>query len=215
MSRTDALALSAGFGPYAAYNIRSRSVGEIPGFDTTKHIDDPLITVPVLGPQELARRSQPHLRSPSRDASQPPSYARDVEKPKSMFTLFSRMKSSIPDSTVDLVMRQVPRSEYQAHYAKDENGRYIGTDKPADDCILSAEDSVKYRTDDAMLKSKSSKEVGVAAFEVRQPEVQQTVDAGIGSRVPDTEHQTGMRRRKTGGLFRSSRGDSADDGVIR
>ncbi|KAK4949922.1 hypothetical protein LTR10_011764 [Elasticomyces elasticus] len=209
MSRSDAVALSAGFG---AYTMRSRSVGEIPGFDTTKHTDDPLMTVPVLGPQELARRSRPQHNVDS----QPSSDSRDAEKSKPKFTLFGRMMSSVPDTTVDLVMRQVRRSEYLAHYAKDENGRYVGTDKPAEDCILSAEDSVKYRTENAMTKSASGKEVSVAEREVGQPEVQLTVDDGHDSRVLGTEHHTAMRSSQTGGLFRRSwRGSNTDDGVIR
>lgn len=42
-------------------------------------------------------------------------------------------------------MRQITRGEYLKHYAKDDNGRYIGSEEPAADCILKGEDVAKYR----------------------------------------------------------------------
>ncbi|KAI1616022.1 hypothetical protein EDD36DRAFT_121138 [Exophiala viscosa] len=207
MTWSDGLALSVGG---AAYTMRSRSAGEI-GFDTTKHIDDPLITVPVLGPQEIARRASPQPR----DGSQPSANVSDAEKSKSEFSLFARMKLSVPDSSVDFVMCQVPRSQYLAHYAKDENGRYIGSGEPAEDCILSEEDMVKYRGENALLKPNYEKEVGVFEGEIRQPEMQQHEDDGVGSRILEMGQPTAAKTSKMGGLFKSFRGSSAEDGIIR
>jgi hypothetical protein len=35
-----------------------------------------------------------------------------------------------------VIVRKMPRSHYLAHYAKDENGNYVGTEKPAVDSGL-------------------------------------------------------------------------------
>ncbi|KAF7503378.1 hypothetical protein GJ744_003942 [Endocarpon pusillum] len=44
------------------------------------------------------------------------------------------------------VMRRIQRGEYLKHYAKDEQGAYIGTEGPAEDCILRGDDLETYRS---------------------------------------------------------------------
>ena len=45
----------------------------------------------------------------------------------------------------NFVLKQIPRGEYLKHYAKDEEGKYIGTEDPAEDCILKGADIAKWR----------------------------------------------------------------------
>lgn len=63
-------------------------------------------------------------------------------------------------------MRDMTRREYLKHYAKDENRNYIGTEEPAEDCIL---DQVKKESGsslkqafDRKVKAKDMKSVMVA-----------------------------------------------------
>ena len=58
---------------------------------------------------------------------------------KSFFS--SRRKSE----NSNFVIKQVQRGEYLKFYAKDERGRYVGTEEPAVDCILKGEDARRYR----------------------------------------------------------------------
>lgn len=44
----------------------------------------------------------------------------------------------------NLTMRPVTRALYLKYYAKDENGKYMGTEDPAKDCYLNAEDSHRW-----------------------------------------------------------------------
>ena len=46
----------------------------------------------------------------------------------------------------NFVMRKIQRGEYLKHYAKDEQGTYIGTEEPAEDCILRGDDLETYRS---------------------------------------------------------------------
>ena len=81
--------------------------------------DDSLISVPVLRPEDVGKV--------------------EAEKPKKSF-FTSRRKSSNANFTI----KQVPRRDYLKHYAKDDDGKYCGSEAPAEDCILRGEDAAKY-----------------------------------------------------------------------
>lgn len=67
---------------------------------------------------------------------------------KTRFSLssFRHRRSSQKDTKQPaFVMKDMTRAEYLKHYAKDDDGRYIGTEQPGSDCILShTEDITKY-----------------------------------------------------------------------
>lgn len=96
-----------------------------------KYTDESLISVPCLRP-----RPQDSV-STSGEAN--------VQKKK-----WWRRKSSTANSSVNdldnFVLKKVQRGEYLKHYAKDEQGNYIGTEPPAKDCILRGKDLEKYRS---------------------------------------------------------------------
>ena len=83
-----------------------------------KYTDDSLIPVPVLKPDQMGKALPERKRS-----------------------FFSRRKSRDDSFTI----KHLPRGEYLKHYAKDDNGMYIGTEEPAADCILRGGDLTKYR----------------------------------------------------------------------
>ena len=71
-----------------------------------RYDDNSLISVPALRPEDVGK-VEGHKK----------------EK-KSFFS--SRRKSE----NSKFVMKQIPRGEYLAHYAKDDDGKYIGTEEP-------------------------------------------------------------------------------------
>ncbi|EXJ77521.1 hypothetical protein A1O3_09748 [Capronia epimyces CBS 606.96] len=101
--------------------------------------DESLIHVPVLRPEDMERQSAEQQQQQPRQLASPPATEVDGGRRFSFF----RRKSSKPGET--FTMRRIPRREYMAHYAKDDAGKYIGTEDPADDCILRGEDLIKYR----------------------------------------------------------------------
>jgi hypothetical protein len=82
-----------------------------------KFTDDSLLTIPVL-----------------------PKGAEQVENDKKKH-FWSRRKSQ----NANFVMKEMTRGDYLKHYAKDDQGKYIGTEEPAEDCILRGEDVQKYK----------------------------------------------------------------------
>ena len=85
-----------------------------------KFSDSSLIPVPVLRPEDVGK----------------------VDGHKSKKSFFSSRRKS---ENSNFVIKQVPRGEYLEYYAKDEEGRYVGTEEPAVDCILKGEDVMRYR----------------------------------------------------------------------
>lgn len=82
----------------------------------------------------------PCLRSPRKTDEGglgPASEQVDVGKKKRWWRSGSKSGKSRDE---DFVIRQIPRSEYLKHYARDEQGRFAGTEEPAADCMLNAED---------------------------------------------------------------------------
>lgn len=112
-------------------------------------------------------------------------------------------------------MRPVPRSLYLAHYAKDENGRCVGTGEPAEDCVLGDEDMIKHRAKKTCSASNSGNEVDRSDRGTGQPGGQQNENAGLRTRISDAEHQSFATKRKRGGLCRRLKGGDSDDGFVR
>jgi hypothetical protein len=84
-----------------------------------RYTDDSLIPVPVMRSEDIGKPAK--------------------KEKKSFFS--SRRKSE----NTNFVMKEIPRGEYLKHYAKDDSGKYIGTEEPASDCILRGEDLDYYR----------------------------------------------------------------------
>ncbi|KAK5946629.1 hypothetical protein PMZ80_000772 [Knufia obscura] len=104
--------------------------------------DESIISVPVLPPPDI---SESKLAASDSDEDDNPIKGL---KPKSRFSFssFRRKSSSKKDKKPDFVMKDMTRAEYLKHYAKDDNGKYIGTEEPASDCILNTkEDTMKRR----------------------------------------------------------------------
>lgn len=111
-----------------------------PNLLPTRFTDDSIISVPVLPPPGTSKKLS---KSDDDDDGNP------IKMPKSRFSFFRRKSSSLSkkkDDDDDFVMKEMTRLDYLKHYAKDDNGKYIGTEKPAADCILkNEEDRIKYR----------------------------------------------------------------------
>ena len=120
----------------------------------TEYTDGTLITVPVLEVIGLPRQQQGASDARSLDTlTVEKDVSKKEDKGKSLSGFFRRKSSSfnaLSDNKVNITIRQVPRKEYVKHYAKDERGRYVGTEDPAEDCMLDEEDSVRWRGPGAM-----------------------------------------------------------------
>jgi hypothetical protein len=77
-----------------------------------KFTDDDIISVPIRRPTLSSSPSDPARKK----------------------SIFKKLFSSSDDG--DVIIKQMTRGEYLKHYAKDEEGMYIGTEDPADDCVL-------------------------------------------------------------------------------
>ena len=87
-----------------------------------------MISIPALRPEDVGK---PLSATPS-------------EKPKKSF--WRRLSR---DDDQKFVMKKVTRGDYLKYYAKDEDRNYVGTEDPADDCILKVEELVKWRCGNA------------------------------------------------------------------
>jgi hypothetical protein len=97
-----------------------------------KYTDDSLISVPCHRP-----RTQ---------ESVPPLEEANVKKRKKWWRRTSSMsKTRANDPYYDFVLKEMRRGDYLKQYAQDERGNYIGTEEPAEDCMLRGEDLEKYR----------------------------------------------------------------------
>ncbi|KAK5055146.1 hypothetical protein LTR84_012894 [Exophiala bonariae] len=99
--------------------------------------DDSIISIPVLRPEDINRLTDFNNNAPPSDN-------------KSRKLSFFHRKSigggsGGKNDKQKFAMRSVTRLEYLTHYAKDNNGKYVGTEEPADDCILRGEDLERYR----------------------------------------------------------------------
>ncbi|KIX94919.1 uncharacterized protein Z520_09229 [Fonsecaea multimorphosa CBS 102226] len=114
-----------------------------PVLKPTEYTDDTLMTVPVLDPEILRGR-----RDGLKDEGALGVHSKKEGNFGGRPGLFRHNPSSSQSSShgkVNVSIRQVTRTEYLKHYAKDELGRYVGTEDPAEDCILNGEDSSRWR----------------------------------------------------------------------
>lgn len=141
ISKTSASNKGTGLDGYAS--AESYGAGA-PNLLPVRFTDESIISVPVLPPPDV----------PDSDEEDNPVKGLP-SKPKSRFSFSSfRRKSSSStskkDKKPDFVIKDMTRAEYLKHYAKDENGKYIGTEEPASDIIIKKEDPLKARKDHAM-----------------------------------------------------------------
>lgn len=104
-----------------------------------KFTDDSKLTIPVLpnGRTEIVRDDTSSMTNDVKE-----------EKSRGFFRKLSTSTSSSKSNkkkNSDFVMKDMTRREYLKHYAKDDKGRYCGSEDPADDCILGDEDIRKYQ----------------------------------------------------------------------
>lgn len=80
----------------------------------------------------------------------PGSMLGDDEKPakewKKRLSMSALQRSMKTGKQPKFIMKEMTREEYLKHYAKDESGKYCGTEEPAADCMFSnVADYMKYR----------------------------------------------------------------------
>lgn len=135
------------FGGWAAGESFGRAA---PNLLPVRFTDTSIISVPVLPHAEPSQSKPTDEDSDSNSDSNPVKDSNSRSKPKSRFSISSfRRKSSTGTAKKgkqEFVIKEMTRAEYLKHYAKDENGRFIGSEEPAFDCILNnEEDRVKWR----------------------------------------------------------------------
>lgn len=100
--------------------------------------DDSIISIPVLRPEDINNSTDPSSNNTAL-----------AEGRSKKLSFFHRKSSGAglggKRDKQKFEMRSVTRREYLAHYAKDNDGQFVGTEEPADDCILRGEDLVRYR----------------------------------------------------------------------
>jgi hypothetical protein len=169
-----------------------------------KFTDDSIISVPVMRPEDVARQADSNTPPFSNTTDHGRGKEKEKEKARgnNKFSLFSSRKHSKDKSGGEnFTMRQIPRREYLARYAKDEGGRYIGTQDPAEDCILHGEDSAWFRGSKRQAKFDN--------------EIHETEGEAAGVGVGETADADGGKKNKRG-LLRGLRGGTdAGDEVIR
>lgn len=111
-----------------------------PNLLPVRFTDNSVISVPVL-PHAEPSQTKPD----DEDSDEGP-----VKGPKSRsrFSLsnFRRKSSSSGNGKQSFVIKEMTRGNYLKHYAKDDSGKYIGSEEPASDCILNnEEDRIKWR----------------------------------------------------------------------
>jgi hypothetical protein len=163
--------------------------------------DDTLISVPVL---------QTTIQSP-------PAELDNKDREKGLSGFFRRKAlnfdslSSIP---VNVTLRQVPQKEYQKHYLKDHRGRYMGTEEPADDCILNEEDTARWRGEG----SKAGLGTELVAHGTPQDDTDVSVRVSRideGASLPPRPAKVSSGRRSRFGLFKGAKSGGEHGGIVR
>ena len=95
-----------------------------------RYTDDSIISVPVLRPEDVG--SYAHRASVA-----------DGSAKKKFWQ--SRWKSKDGGLNEKFVIKKMKRGDYLKYYAKDDEGRYCGTEEPATDCLLRGPDLQKWR----------------------------------------------------------------------
>jgi len=159
-----------------------------PNLLPVKFHDDSIISIPVMRPEDIHSAHTNAAPAPASDG-------------KSRKLSFFHRKSAGGGSSAPkqkFAMRELTRREYLAHYAKDNDGKYVGTEEPAEDCILRGEDLVRYR--------QPNKEFGAGVDEFKN----EFIGGGVQGEDKDKE-ESGK------GFIRGFRGRKGrgDDTVIR
>lgn len=122
----------------------SETFGASPGTSLPiKFTDDSLISVAVLRPEDVERAASASIVDAEKEQEENEGEGGKKRKKSGFSSLFRRKSSS---SSPNFTIREMTRREYLAHYAKDNSGRYIGSEEPAADCILRGKDLEKYRS---------------------------------------------------------------------
>jgi hypothetical protein len=194
----DAVAASVGGVAPGAYGMQGdRMFG--PALKPIEYTDDTLITVPVLESTALySQRVSEEINRPR-------------EKDKSLSGFFRRTSSSFssarPGRRVNITIRRVPNLEYRKHYLKDDHGRYMGTEEPAEDCILNEEDSMRWRS---VARPSVFLEV---PRDARDGGGLQRADGANAASLAGEKGLVGEKTTKCG-LFKDSPGRNERDGII-
>jgi len=219
MGGWDAVAASVGGVTPAAYNIAYGPSGGRnyrPVIQAAEYTDDTLIAVPVL--ETIAPPSQQD--SGDADSREPLSAEhRPKVKDKGLSGFFRRRSlnpNALPNTKVNVTLRQVPWKEYQKHYLKDDHGRYMGTADPADDCILNEEDTARWRGGAA--RETSLSDIGDTGFGNVQNDVDFNANAAHFSdtaSLPPRPSTNSTGKKSKFGLFKSNRGKNGFNGIVR
>lgn len=103
-----------------------------------RYTDDSMLTIPVQPPP-------PYPESMLGGGSDDDGPIKEG-KSKKRFSLSSMRRSSKSKKQPEFVMKEMTRGEYLKHYAKNEQGQYIGTEEPAADILFSdPSDYLKFR----------------------------------------------------------------------
>ncbi|EXJ59174.1 hypothetical protein A1O7_06606 [Cladophialophora yegresii CBS 114405] len=219
MGKWDAItAATSGVNP-AAYTTLS-GPGYQPVGKASDQNDDTLVTVPVLDLKALKQNEAVSDAGSSDRYTAGKEGTRLKQTDKGLPSFFRRKRSSVhfPSSRrVNIKMCQVTRTEYQKHYAKDDQGGYIGTDDPAEDCILNEGDLARWRGPVAVQAPLSVPLTGIG-FETVEDSAHLTsmsiLPGATASTTADTTATSGGKKTKFG-LFKNFRGSGATDGTIR
>lgn len=115
-----------------------------PNLLPVRYTDNSIISVPVLSHAEPTQSNGYTDDNASEDLN--PIKEQNSKSGRSRFSLSSfRRKSTSKGKQQDFIIKEMTRGNYLKHYAKDDSGRYIGSEDPAVDCILNnEEDRVKW-----------------------------------------------------------------------
>jgi len=130
-----------------------------PNLLPVRFTDESIISVAVLPPPDTADG-----KPEASDSDEDDNPVKGL-KPKSRFSFssFRRRSSSKKEKKPEFVMKDMTRAEYLKHYAKDDNGKYVGTEKPASDCIINGkEDPMKRRKQFAFREAMSTPHQSIA-----------------------------------------------------
>lgn len=185
----------------------------------TKETDDTLITVPVI---DLASLQQ--QRNLSHTSSLDPAAEADAKNDKSKIHSLSGFWRKSPnanysprDTKVHVTVRQVTRREYFKHYAKDNHGGFVGSESPAEDCILNEEDSAKWRGAARLHLSIPLSGVGMESLkgsgDVKPKSTPISNTASMVAATKFTAGENGTRNQPK--LFKGFKGGDGDTSVFR
>ncbi|ETI21871.1 hypothetical protein G647_05940 [Cladophialophora carrionii CBS 160.54] len=219
MGNWDAItAATSGVNPAAYATLGGREYRPV-GEASDQNIDT-LVTVPVLD-LKAVQQNEGRLDASSIDTLTTEKEAnREKKKDKGLSSLFRRKTSNFHSPSarrVNIDMRQVTRMEYLKHYAKDDQGGYIGTEDPAEDCILNGEDLARWRGPAAVQAPLSVPLTGIGFETVGDSghlASMSILPSGTDSTTADTNATSGGKKTRFG-LLKNLKGGGTSGGTIR